>query len=48
MENPNGDQFMIAVIVTEFFGCVGYMLAFNLSNDIDLIPLVLFSMVILT
>ncbi len=48
MENENGDQFMIAAIVTEFFGCIGYALAFNLVPDIDYIPLVLFSMVVLT
>jgi hypothetical protein len=48
MENENGDQFMIAAIVTEFFGCIGYMLAFNLVPNIDYIPLVLFSMVVLT
>jgi len=39
---------MVAVIINEFFGCVGYMLAFNLATEYDLIPLVLFSMVILT
>jgi hypothetical protein len=48
MEHEHGDQFMVAVIINEFFGCIGYMLAFNLASDYDLIPLVLFSMVILT
>lgn len=48
MEHENGDQFMVAVIVTEFFGCIGYTLSYNLQANIDLIPLVLFSMVILT
>jgi hypothetical protein len=47
MEHENGDQFMVATIINEFFGCVGYMLAFNLVTDFDLIPLVLFSMVVL-
>lgn len=48
MEHVNGDQFMVAVICTEFFGCVGYALCYNLCENIELIPLVLFSMVILT
>jgi hypothetical protein len=48
MESKNGGSFMIASIITEFFACVGYTLAFNLTTNIDLIPLVLFSMVVLT
>ena len=39
---------MIAVIVTEYFGCMGYMLAFNLTTNIDLIPLIMFSMIVIT
>lgn len=39
---------MIATICTEFFACIGYMLAFNLMPDFTLMPLVLFSMVVVT
>jgi hypothetical protein len=48
MELIHGEQFMISAIVSEFFGTMGYMLAFNMTDEIDLIPLVLFSMVVLT
>ena len=33
MEVPNGENFMIATICTEFFACVGYALAFNLMPE---------------
>jgi hypothetical protein len=39
---------MVAVILNEFFGCIGYMICYNLTTNIDLLPLVLFSMVVLT
>ena len=48
MEHDKGDQFMVAVIINEFFGCIGYMLCYNLTTNNDLIPLVLFCMVVLT
>jgi hypothetical protein len=48
MEFEASDQFMVAVILNEFFGCIGYMICYNLTTNIDLLPLVLFSMVVLT
>ena len=48
MEHINGDHFMVAVILTEYFGCIGYTLCYNLVTEIELIPLVLLSMVIVT
>ena len=48
MENKNGENFMIATIIAEFFGVMGYALAFNLMMDYTLMPLVLFSMVVIT
>lgn len=48
MEFETSDQFMVAVILNEFFGCIGYTLCYNITNNIDLLPLVLFSMVVLT
>jgi Major intrinsic protein len=48
MENKNGENFMIATIIAEFFAVMGYALAFNLMIDYTLMPLVLFSMVVVT
>ncbi len=39
---------MIGAMVFEFFGTLGYMLAFNIAASIDLLPFLLFSMVICT
>lgn len=39
---------MIAVVLTEYLGCLGYTLCYNLVPDIELIPLVLLAMVIVT
>ena len=39
---------MVAAIFSEFFGTIGYMLALNITPSIDLVPLVLFSMLIVT
>ena len=39
---------MFDAIVAEFFGTMGYMLSLNISNSIDMIPLVLFCMIIST
>jgi glycerol uptake facilitator-like aquaporin len=48
MEFKNGGEFILANIAAEFWGTLGYMLAFNITTSIDQIPLVLYSMVILT
>lgn len=48
MEHKNGDDFMVAVICTEFFGCLGYAMCYNLITEVELVPLVLIGMVIST
>lgn len=37
---------MMGAMVFEFFGTLGYMLAFNITANIDLLPFVLFSMIV--
>jgi len=41
-------SFLFDAIVAEFFGTMGYMLSLNISSSIDIIPLVLFCMIICT
>lgn len=48
MEVPNGDKFMIATIMVEFIGIMGYSLAVNLDDGTHVVALLLFTMMICT
>jgi hypothetical protein len=30
--HTNSDSYMIAIVLTEFFGCLGYALCYNLTH----------------
>jgi uncharacterized membrane protein YdjX (TVP38/TMEM64 family) len=46
MEVPNGDKYMIIVVITELVGIIGYSLAVNMDDGTHLAPLVLFTMIL--
>lgn len=48
MEVPNGDKFMIATVIIEFFGIMGYSLAVNLNDGTHVVALVMFAMILCT
>jgi hypothetical protein len=48
MEIPNGNKFMIAAVLFEFFGTIGYALAVNLDDGTHVVPLVMFTMIVCT
>jgi hypothetical protein len=48
MEVPNGDKFMIATVIIEFFGIMGYSLAVNLNDGTHVAALVMFAMILCT
>jgi glycerol uptake facilitator-like aquaporin len=48
MEIPNADKFMIIVVLSEFFGIMTYSLAVNLNDGTHLVPLIMFTMIIIT
>jgi glycerol uptake facilitator-like aquaporin len=48
MEIPNGNKFMIAAVIMEFFGVIGYSLAVNMNNGTNVVALVMFIMIVST
>jgi len=48
MEIPNGNKFMIAAVIMEFFGIIGYSLAVNMNDGYSIIAIVMFVMIINT
>ena len=48
MEIPNGNKFMIAAVIMEFFGIAGYSLAVNMNSGTNIVALVMFIMMINT
>ena len=48
MEIPNGNKFMIAAVIMEYFGVIGYSLAVNMNSGTNIVPLVMFIMIVST
>ncbi len=48
MEIPNGNKFMIAAVIMEYFGTLGYSLAVNMNDGTHVAAFVLFVMIINT
>ena len=48
MEIPNGNKFMIAAVIMEFFGVIGYSLAVNMNNGTNVVALGMFIMIVST
>jgi hypothetical protein len=46
MEVPHGDKFMIATILVEFVGIMGYSLAVNLDDGTHVTALLMFTMIL--
>ena len=46
MEVPHGDKFMIATIIVEFVGILGYSLAVNLDDGTHVTALLMFTMIL--
>jgi glycerol uptake facilitator-like aquaporin len=48
MEIPNGNKFMIAAVIMEFFGTIGYSLAVNMNDGTSVVAFVMFVMIVST
>jgi len=48
MEIPNGNKFMIAAVILEFFGIIGYSLAVNMNDGYNIVAIVMFVMIVNT
>lgn len=46
MEVKHGDKFMIATILVEFMGIIGYSLAVNMNDGTHIAPLIMFAMMV--
>ena len=48
MEVPNGDEFRLTVVLTEFVGIMGVSLAQNLDDGTHIVGLMIFTMIVCT